>query len=148
MENKPPKISVVMLNYNGLNYLKKTMPPILKLDYPNYEFIIVDNGSTDGSKEFIKKFRKIRLIENHKNLGYSKGKNIGVKHAKGDYVLLLDNDILIKKQRNHNSFTEKIFKKNRFYLCPCIRTINRKKQDIMEYIILFTEQITIYHLHR
>ena len=88
-------ISVVMLNYNGLKYLKKTIHPILKLDYSNYEFIIVDNGSTDGSIKYIKKFKKIRLIENGENLGYSQGKNIGVKNAKGEYVLLLDNDIKI-----------------------------------------------------
>jgi len=84
-----------MLNYNGLKYLKRTILPILKLNYQNYEIVIVDNGSTDGSIEFIKKFKKIRLIENGENLGYSKGKNIGVKHARGEYVLLLDEDILI-----------------------------------------------------
>src|SRR3989344_1917843 len=98
MNKKYPLISVVMLNYNGLKYLKKTIPPILKLDYPNYEFIIVDNGSTDGSIEFIKKFKKIKLIENKENLGYGKGKNIGVKEANGEYILLLDNDIIIREK--------------------------------------------------
>ena len=100
MKNKTPLISVVMLNYNGLKYLKRTIHPILKLNYPTFEFIIVDNGSTDGSIEFIKKFKRIKLIENGENLGYSKGKNIGVKHAKGEYVLLLDNDILLVLQYN------------------------------------------------
>lgn len=87
-----------MLNYNGLNYLKKTIPPILKLNYPNYEFIIVDNGSTDSSVEFIKGFRKIKLIENKENLGSSKGRNLGAGVARGDYLLLLDSDILIEKK--------------------------------------------------
>ncbi|MDD4156762.1 MAG: glycosyltransferase family 2 protein [Candidatus Cloacimonetes bacterium] len=90
-----PLISIVMLNYNGLKYLKKTIPLILELDYPNYEFIIVDNGSIDGSIELIKEFEKIRLIENRENLGYSKGKNIGAREAKGEYILSLDNDILL-----------------------------------------------------
>lgn len=94
-EEDHPLVSVVVLNYNGMKYLKKTVPPILKLNYPNYEFIIVDNGSTDESIEYISGLNKINLIEN-KNLGYSKGKNIGVKNAKGAYVLLLDNDMLIK----------------------------------------------------
>lgn len=89
-------ISIVMLNFNGLKYLEKTIPPILELDYPNFEFIIVDNGSTDGSIEFIKSFTAIKLIENGKNLGYSKGKNIGVQNANGDYVLMIDNDIVIQ----------------------------------------------------
>lgn len=95
-----PLVSVVMLNYNGLKYLKETIPPILELDYPNYEFIIVDNGSTDGSIEFINGFEKIRLIENGENLGYSKGKNIGVREAKGEYILSIDNDILISNKIN------------------------------------------------
>ena len=45
MKDKFPLISVVMLNYNGLKYLKQTIASVLKLDYPNYEFLIVDNGS-------------------------------------------------------------------------------------------------------
>lgn len=97
MENKKyPKISVVMLNYNGLAYLKKTIAPILKLNYSNYEFIIVDNGSTDESIEFINSFKNIKLIENGENLGYSKGKNIGIEKSTGEYLLVIDNDIIIK----------------------------------------------------
>src|SRR3989344_3757775 len=99
MKSKYPLISVVMLNYNGLKYLRRTIPPILKLDYPNYKFIIVDNGSTDGSVGFIKKFKNIILIENGENWGYSEGKNIGVKNARGEYTLLLDNDILINDKK-------------------------------------------------
>ena len=91
-----PLVSVVMLNYNGLHYLKSTIPQVLNLHYKNIEFIIVDNGSVDGSIEFIKKFKEIKLIENHSNLGYSAGKNIGIKNAVGDYLLNIDEDILIK----------------------------------------------------
>jgi GT2 family glycosyltransferase len=98
MIKKNPLISVVMLNYNGLNYLKETIPPILNLDYKNYEIIVVDNGSNDGSIEFIKMFEGIKLIENDRNLGYSQGKNIGIKKSKGEYILLMDNDILVPKK--------------------------------------------------
>ena len=90
-----PLISIVMLNYNGLEYLKKTVPFILELDYPNYEYIVVDNGSTDGSIDFIRSFETIRLVENGENVGYSKGKNIGFREAQGEYVLSLDNDLLL-----------------------------------------------------
>lgn len=116
---KYPLISLVMLNYNGLKYLKQTIYPILKLEYQNYEFIIVDNGSTDGSIEFIKKFKKIRLIENGENLGYSKGKNIGVKQAKGTYILLLDNDILISSKLRLDKFIEN-YDSSTFFLQPLI----------------------------
>lgn len=95
---KVPKISVVTLNYNGLKYLRKTIPALLNLNYPNLEFIVVDNNSEDGSISFLKKHKSIKLIENEENLGYSKGKNIGVKAAEGEYILLLDNDILVKSK--------------------------------------------------
>jgi GT2 family glycosyltransferase len=108
MKNK--KISIVMLNYNGLKYLKKTIPEILKIKYENHEFIIVDNGSTDGSIEFIKKFREIKLIENKKNLGYSMGKNIGVRKSTGEIILLIDNDIMIKDKNILNKISKKLNK--------------------------------------
>lgn len=91
-----PQISVVILNYNGLEYLKQTIPNIIKLNYKNYEVIVVDNLSKDESLEYLKKFPEVKLITNSSNFGYSKGKNIGVKEAQGRYILLLDEDILIK----------------------------------------------------
>ena len=91
-----PKISVVMLNYNGLKYIKKTIPSILKLSYSNFELIVVDNGSTDGSIDFLKKNKEVLLIDNRENLGYSVGKNIGIKHAHGEFIFLIDGDILIE----------------------------------------------------
>ncbi|OQA31898.1 MAG: Glycosyltransferase AglE [archaeon ADurb.Bin336] len=95
MKNKCPLISVVMLNYNGLNYLKKTIKPILNLEYHNYEFIIVDNGSTDGSIEYIKKFKKIKLIKSPRLREKNFACNYAIKRAKGKYILLLDNDALL-----------------------------------------------------
>jgi len=95
---KNPLISIAILNYNGLSYLKETLQAIRNLVYPNKEIIIVDNGSSDGSLEFIKKFKGVNLIQNGKNLGYSEGKNICVEKSNGKYVLLLDNDILIKNK--------------------------------------------------
>jgi len=97
-EHEYPLISVVILNYNGINYLKKTIPPILELEYHNYEIVVVDNGSNDKSIDFLRNHKRIRLIENKVNFGYSKGKNICVKNARGSYVLLLDDDILINNK--------------------------------------------------
>jgi GT2 family glycosyltransferase len=121
--NNNSLISIVVLNYNGLNYLKRTIPPILELDYPNYEFIIVDNGSTDGSVEFIKGFEKIKLIENRENLGYSKGKNIGIREAKGKYILSLDNDILLT---NNNILTDimQFYEKNMGFVQILLKDID------------------------
>ncbi len=57
-----PFINIIMLNYNELRHLRQTIFPILKLDYPNYEFIIVDNGSNNDSLQFIKKFKAKRFL--------------------------------------------------------------------------------------
>lgn len=97
--SQPQLVSVVMLNYNGLKYLKRTILPILNLDYANYEFIIVDNGSTDGSIEFIKEFKKIRIIQSPKIAEKNFACNYAIDKARGKYILLLDNDIIIKSNQ-------------------------------------------------
>jgi len=96
MRKNFPPISVIVLNWNGLHFLKRTIPLLCSLNYTNYEIIVVDNGSNDGSINFLKKFKKVKVIKNNQNLGYSKGKNIGFKSAKGEYAFSLDNDILVK----------------------------------------------------
>ena len=113
-----PLISVVVLNYNGLKYLKKTIPNLLNLDYPNYEIILIDNASIDSSVEYIQGFKKIKLFINKKNLGYSFGKNIGAEKAKGKYILMLDDDILITDEK----FLKKIslYKNKKQIISPII----------------------------
>jgi len=91
----PPKISILLLNYNGLDYLKQTIQPITELEFPDKEIVVFDNGSTDNSVQFLQTFKQIRIVENGYNSGYSKGKNSGVAATAGDFVLMLDNDILI-----------------------------------------------------
>lgn len=93
-----PSIDIVVLNYNGYRYLQKTLPVLLSLNYPNYNIIVVDNNSEDESKSYIRQYPQLKLIENSENVGYSKGKNIGVEQAIATFVLLLDNDILLKDE--------------------------------------------------
>jgi len=89
-----PLVSIVVVNWNGKHFLNKCLTSIANnTDYSDYEIIVVDNGSIDGSIELVKKkFSDVRLIENHKNLGFSKGNNIGVRNSKGVYILILNND--------------------------------------------------------
>lgn len=88
-----PKVSIVILNYNGKRWLEKLLPTIEKIKYKPLEVIIVNNGSTDDSGEFVKKkFPHFRLIEIMPNRGFAGANNYGVKHAKGKYVLLINND--------------------------------------------------------
>jgi glycosyltransferase involved in cell wall biosynthesis len=85
-----------MINYNGLKYLKKTIRPLLNLNYANYEILIVDNGSTDGSLNYMDKIDNIRIIKSPKIREKNFACDYGISKANGKYILLLDNDILIK----------------------------------------------------
>ncbi|MDD5070824.1 MAG: glycosyltransferase, partial [Candidatus Omnitrophica bacterium] len=91
--NTPPLITVAILNYNGLNLLKQNIPFILDLTYPNKEIIVLDNNSRDKSTAYLKTIKTITTLENKRNTGLSKGKNLLVKEAHGEFILLIDNDI-------------------------------------------------------
>ncbi|HUS51538.1 MAG TPA: glycosyltransferase family 2 protein, partial [Candidatus Paceibacterota bacterium] len=85
-----------MINYNGKDYLQKCIDSILKNNHKNYEIIIVDNNSIDGSVDFVRKnYSKIQIIELDKNYGYAKPNNIGAKFAKGNVLFFLNNDTII-----------------------------------------------------
>jgi len=96
-----PKIFLIILNWNGKEVLKDCLQSIEKIDYPNYEVIVVDNGSTDDSQKMIKEsFSYVHLIENEKNEGVAEGQNIGIRYAleRGtNYVFILNNDVTLDK---------------------------------------------------
>jgi len=113
MAKKFPKISVVMLNYNGIQYLKRTIAPILNLDYPNYEAIVVDNGSTDGSIKYLESLNRIRLIRSPRIREKNFACNYAIKEAKGDFILLLDNDLEILNQDMLNNLIKEYQKEKK-----------------------------------
>ncbi|MCL5434977.1 MAG: glycosyltransferase family 2 protein [Patescibacteria group bacterium] len=90
---KTPPVSIIILNWNGKKWLKGCLPTVRRIKYKPLEVIIVNNGSTDDSAKFIRdKYPEVRVIELKKNVGYAKANNIGVSKAKGEYVLLMNND--------------------------------------------------------
>jgi hypothetical protein len=93
---KWPLVSVVIVNYNGKELLQQCMNSALNSDYPNFEAILVDNGSTDGSVKLVKELfgddPRVKLILNGRNLGAATGRNMGSRMAKGEYLAFLDND--------------------------------------------------------
>ena len=92
-----PTVSVIVLNWNGKYFLKNCLDSLEELTYPSVEIIVVDNNSTDGSAEFIKKnYPKFILVENKKNYGFAKGNNIGFYASHGKYILFLNNDTVVK----------------------------------------------------
>ena len=91
---KSPGISVIMPVYNAENFLTGAIKSILMQTFSDFEFIILNDGSQDGSLNIIKKFKdkRIKLINNEKNQGYLKLLNYGISIAKGKYIARMDND--------------------------------------------------------
>lgn len=92
---QPGLVSVIMSNYNTPEeYLRTAIDSILNQTYTNFEFIIVDDCSTDASKDVIKSYRdsRIILIENEKNLGLTKSLNVALRAAKGEFIARMDSD--------------------------------------------------------
>src|SRR3989344_9484832 len=95
---KQKKVSVVIPTYNLKSDLLDCIDSIVRQDYKNIEIIVVDNASTDGTSEAVKKkFPKVKVIRNKKNLGVTGGANRGVKEAVGAYLLFIDHDNILKK---------------------------------------------------
>ena len=93
--NNNPQITVLMSVYNDENFLKESIDSILNQSYKNFEFIIIDDGSTDRSLSIIKEYAKIdkRIIGVSKqNTGLTKSLNLGLRLSKGEYVARIDGD--------------------------------------------------------
>lgn len=104
MENRQktePKVFVILINWNQEQDVYECLDSLRKLHYSNYEVIVVDNASTDGSANRIKcKFPEIILLRNEENLGYAGGNNVGIKLALkhgAEYILLLNSDTVASK---------------------------------------------------
>jgi GT2 family glycosyltransferase len=92
-----PEVSIVIVNWNGKQYLKDCLRTVFNQKYPDYEMIFVDNASIDGSVEYVKeKFPKAKIIINKENLGFAEGNNIGIRASKGKYVVALNNDTTVE----------------------------------------------------
>lgn len=88
-----PVISVILLNYNGKEFLKISIRSLINQTHHNYEIILVDNGSTDGSIEFVvSNYPQIRIVKSPHN-SFSVGNNMGIRQATGDYIFILNNDV-------------------------------------------------------
>lgn len=93
---KKPKISVVMPAYNAEKYIAEAIESILNQTYKNFEFIIVDDCSSDRTPEIIKRYAKkdkrIRYFRNKKRLGCTCSLNVGLRKSKGEYIARMDSD--------------------------------------------------------
>ena len=95
----PPKVSIVILNWNNAPDTLECLASVAKLRYENYGVVVVDNGSTDGSVAAIRdQYPGVAILENSENLGYAEGNNVGIQYALemgADYVFVLNDDALV-----------------------------------------------------
>ena len=90
-------ISIIVTNYNGLNFLNDFFNSVFDQSYKNIEVIMVDNNSSDESVVFARKnFPQVKVIENKENSGYAGGNNLGVKEARGEYIAIANNDTVLQ----------------------------------------------------
>ena len=90
-------VSIIIVNYNTLHVLKPCLDSIIEHTIGiDYEIIVVDNGSTDGSIEVLSQDNRITLIQTGENLGFGKANNKGLEQAKGKYILFLNSDTLLR----------------------------------------------------
>lgn len=93
-----PMVSILLLNWNGIDFTNKCVASLLKTIYQNREIILIDNGSLNNEADKLRrKFgNKIRVVPLKENLGYAKGMNIAYKNSKGKYVMFINNDMEFK----------------------------------------------------
>lgn len=96
MTSNHPKVSCVIINFNGEKFIEKCLKSLIKQDYSNFEIIFIDNVSTDSSVNIVKeKFPQIKLIVNKTNTGYTGGANQAVEVSNGaKYLMILNPDII------------------------------------------------------
>jgi GT2 family glycosyltransferase len=98
---EPPLVYVVILNWNLKDDTAECIRSVLDSDYPSLRIVVVDNGSTDGSPQYLAScFPEIQTIVNEENQGFAEGNNIGIRHAlrdQADYVFILNNDTVVDR---------------------------------------------------
>jgi GT2 family glycosyltransferase len=92
----PGMVSIILLNWNGKEFLQECLRSVHTQSYPHVELLIIDNCSTDGSQDvLLRDYSQYPLFLNETNLGYCGGANLGIRHAKGEYILLLNPDVIL-----------------------------------------------------
>ena len=92
--NQFPRVAVVVLNWNGIEMLKKFLPSVQSSIYPNIEIVVADNASEDGSQDWVEEnMPSVKLLRGTRNLGFAEGYNYFLKQIEADYYVLLNSDV-------------------------------------------------------
>lgn len=92
-----PRVSVVILNWNGRRYLEDCLSSLQDQTFTDFEIILVDNGSTDGSVEWVaERFPQVQVIRNETNVGFAAGNNQAIRASQSEFVATLNNDTRVE----------------------------------------------------
>lgn len=96
--NLSPSVAVVILNWNGRNFLEQFLPSVMSSEYENFSVVVADNASTDDSISFLQtNFPSVEIIKNISNEGFAKGYNTALRQVSADYYILLNSDVEVTK---------------------------------------------------
>ena len=125
------KSTVVIPNYNGIKYIEACLESLFAGTTTDFEVIMVDNASTDGSLELVKeKFPQVSLIENQENTGFDKAVNQGILASKTPYVILLNNDTKVELAFVHE--LEKMMEQDKSLFSASAKMIALHDKDKMD----------------
>ena len=129
-----PKVSVIVPVYNVEEYLERCLDSLVNQTLKDIEIIIVNDGSTDGSKEIIQKYlnkyKNIVYLEKE-NGGLSSARNYGIPYAKGEYIGFVDSDDYVEITMYENMYNKAIEEKSDMVECDFIWEYpNKKREDI------------------
>jgi len=92
-----PRVSIVLVNWNGLHHLEKCLPALGAQTFPDFEIFLVDNGSTDGSTEWVRgHYPQVRLICNDHNTGFAVANNQAMRQSQAEFIVTLNNDTQVE----------------------------------------------------
>jgi len=145
MKTKNPKVGVIILNWNGKEILEKCLDSLKKTDYDNMHVLVVDNASTDGSVEMVKKnYPWVEVLELDKNYGFAKGNNEGVryfmkKYRDMEYFFILNNDTEVERDciRKLISVAEKSDKRYGMFQPKILKTWDHSIIDTTGHVFKF-----------
>lgn len=122
------KVSIIILTWNGIDYTKMCLKSLKEnTNYENYEIVVVDNGSSDGTIEYLRQMDGITLIENSENLGFVKGNNVALRNIIEGDIVLLNNDIIIEQDNWLDKLNETAYLNSDIGIVGC-RLKNEKNE--------------------
>ena len=130
-------VSIIILTWNGLKYTKTCLESLLNLTvHSNYEIIVLDNGSSDGTVDYLKNNKKIKLICNENNEGFVKGNNKAIEYALPENdILLLNNDIIVQQSDWLSKLQETAYSSQKIGIVGCrLKGIKGELQHAGTYI--------------